>query len=222
MKKNILIFTLSIIFSACSQNKDSFKKSEFYFESVQEQADSLVYFMEKSFETKNLKWEHKFFNAFPETFSGMEKIFGYDDIKGEAPLYSSEKYFGKYLDKRIMSNIIGYFSEIKSVPNFNYIEKYINININGKWEADNIQNGFGIYYLIIDRTKEFVEIASNFSKTEMKSVFKFIFDSPHPKNAYNEKLFESLNIEIKKYDNRLSIILTEAYNELIIEKNHHD
>ena len=221
MRKLISIAIITVIFSACAQKKGTFIKHQFNFETVNEQADSIVYFMEKLLKTNDPQWEQKFFFAFPNSFLEMENIFGYDDKKGEAPLYSIERHSGKYLEKRIFSNFIGYFGEIKNIPSSLFIEKFIKINIKGKWQADNIQAGFGISYIILEKTEEFCRIASKFKPSEMKSVFTFIFDGPHPKNEYNEKLYKKLKNVIEKYDKELSLIFEKSYVELISsEKNH--
>ncbi len=82
---------------------------EFDFNSAEQQADSLLAFKEKAIDsslTNRIKWEKKFFCAFPNSFKGMQALFGFDK-NGAAPLYHHP----------IGYEVIKYFSRIKSIPN---------------------------------------------------------------------------------------------------------
>lgn len=201
-----------------------FKCSEIDFKSPQERSDSLVAFMEKaksSNSTEKSKWEQRFFCAFPNSFERMQAIFGFDDDNGGAPLYSTDNPTHDYRDKQIFSDVIGFFSELKSIPDTAYYKKYIRININGYWEADNIQGAFGLQSRLLNDTKNACEVLLTFSDQEIKSVFRFIFDGPHPKNEYNKNLYEQLKPAVDNQDERLSRLLTQAYNELMTEDDGH-
>ena len=194
--------------------------SDFDYNSAQQQADSLLAFMEKATDsslTNRIYWEQKFFCAFPNSFKGMLSIFGYDEKNGAAPLYSTGNETYSYIDRHIMSDVIGLFSELKSIPDSTYYERYIRINIDGYWAADNINEAFGFYYRLMNHTESACKMLSKFSDREIRSVFHFIFDGPHPKNDYNEKLYENLKPEIESQSERLNRLLTESYNELMAE-----
>jgi hypothetical protein len=194
--------------------------SNFDFNSTKQQADSVLAFIRKAKDpnpTDRIKWEQKFFCAFPNSFKGMQLLFGYEDKNGAAPLYSAENETYSYTDKHIMSDVIGFFSELKSIPDSTYYEKYIRINIDGYWEADNINEAFGFYYQLMSDTESACKILAEFSDKEIRSVFHFIFDGPHPKNEYNEKLYENLKPEIENQSKRLSLLLTKSYEKLIAE-----
>lgn len=198
--------------------------NNFDFNSAEQQADSILAFMEKATDsslTNRIIWEQKFFCAFPNSFKSMQSIFGYDDENGAAPLYSTGNETYRYTDRHIMSDVIGLFSELNSIPDSAYYEKYIRINIDGYWEADNINEAFGFYYRLANDTEDVCKILSTFSDKQIKSVFRFIFDGPHPKNDYNEKLYENLKPKIDNQNKRLSKLLMESYEKLMAEDDGH-
>ncbi len=184
------------------------------FNSVEQQADSILAFMEKakdSISANRIIWEQKFFCAFPNSFKGMQAVFGYDDKKGAAPLYNYPKG----------ENLIQYFSRLESIPDSTYYDKYVRINIDGVWEADNIREAFDFANRLTTDTENVCKVLSMFSDKEIKNVFRFIFDGPHPKNEYNEKLYKNLKSEIDSHNERLSRLLTESYEKLMAEDDGH-
>lgn len=212
------------------QNKEQEEKAksidciDFDFHSVEQQADSLLVFMEKatdSSSTNREKWEQKFFCAFPNSFKGMQALFGYDNDEGAAPLYSTENPTHNYMSKRIFSDVIGFFSALQSIPDSAYYNKYIKINIDGHWEADNISEAFGFYYRLINDTKAASEKLEDFTDEEIRSVFRFIFDGPHPKNEHNEEIFQTLKPKIEEQNERLGNLLYEAYTTMMAEDDGH-
>jgi hypothetical protein len=203
---------------------ESFHCTEFDFNSTEQQADSLLAYMEKAKDsnlTDPIIWEQKFFCAFPNSFKRMQSIFGYDDENGAAPLYLTENETYSYIDRHINSDVIGYFSELKSIPNSIYYEKYMRINIDGYWDADNINGAFGFYYQLVSDTETACKTLSKFSDEEVRSVFRFIFDGPHPKNEYNEEIFESLKPKIDTQNERLGNLLYESYAIMMAEEDNH-
>ncbi|MFD0933294.1 hypothetical protein ACFQ0R_11860 [Psychroflexus salinarum] len=198
--------------------------SDIDFNSAKHQADSLLAFYNKATDSslKNrIKWEEKFFCAFPNSFKEMQALFGYDDENGAAPLYSTENNTYSYTDQNIMSDVIGFFSELKSIPDSTYYEKYIRINIDGYWEADNINEAFGFYYRLMNDIESACRALGKFTDREIQSVFHFIFDGPHPENDYNEKLYKNLKPGIDSQNKRLSRLLTESYVKLMAEDDSH-
>ena len=171
--------------------------------------------------TAREKWEQKFFCAFPKSFVGMQAVFGYDNDKGAAPLYSTENPTHSYMNKRIFSDVIGFFSDLQSIPDSSYYNKYIKINIDGYWEADNISEAFGFHYRLINDTKAASETLENFTDEEIRSVFRFIFDGPHPKNEHNKEIFQTLKPEIREQSQRLGNLLYEAYATMMAEDDGH-
>lgn len=196
------------------KNIESLSCTDFDFNSTEQQADSLLIFMEKAKDsslTDQIIWKQKFFCAFPNSFKEMQAIFGFDNSNGAAPLYDYPKG----------ANVIQYFSQMESIPDSIYYDKYIKINIDAIWQADNIRGAFGFANKLLEDTENGCKELSKFSDNEIKSVFRFIFDGPHPKNEYNEKLFENLKGEIDRQNKRLSLLLKESYKKLIAENDGH-
>lgn len=206
------------------EKPEGYDCSNFDFNSVEEQADSILAFMENAQDSTSIdrqKWEQKFFCAFPSSFEGMQDIFGYDDETGAAPLYSTDNPTHKYIDKRIFSDVIGFFSGLKSIPDTAYYTKYIRINIDGRWEADNISEAFGFHHRLISNTEIACKTLSTFSDEEIRSVFYFIFDGPHPKNEHNEEIFETLKPKIESQNKRLSNLLFEVFTTMTLREEDH-
>jgi hypothetical protein len=191
-----------------SDSNESSLCVNYRFNSAEERADSLQVFMRKaknsdSFE--RLKWELKFFCAFPDSFEEMQSVFGFDDIKGTAPLYEYPNG----------ANAIEFFGKINSVPDSIYYDKYVRINIGGFWEADNIAEAFYFANRLIVDTEKACKSLAKFSDDEIKSVFRFIFDGPHPRNDYNEEKYQKLKLKIGRADMRLNKLLKLSYESLI-------
>jgi hypothetical protein len=191
-----------------------FECTGFDFSSAREQSDSLLVFMERATRLNSInrqKWEQMFFCAFPDSFENMQEVFGFDIEEGAAPLY----------DHPTGTNVIQYFRHLESIPDSIYFDKYVKININGVWEADNIREAFNFGSRLSENTKNACMALSKFSDIEIKSVFRFIFDGPHPKNKYNENLYNKLKPKIDSQDKRLGRILGQAYDELMAENDRH-
>ena len=125
----------------------------------------------------------------------MENLFGFDNELGAAPLYDidlvnkyeyeTETGFG--VDFYFYNGLIAFFSRLESIPAEPYYEKYINININGNWQADSITEAFGFHYRLCTDTENACRILSKYSNEEIRSVFRFIFDGPHISENLNRE-----------------------------------
>lgn len=241
MKKRYIFMLILLITFSCSQSNNSEKiesqtldaevksltenegnktvkatisKKEVEKDPVAQKADKLLKYYElakTSDSPKNLEYGRNFFDAFPNSFNEMQELFGYDDQKGAAPLYTNPSG----------ENIIQYFSKLNTIPKDKYYNKYINICINGIWEADNIREAFGIHNRMLNDTEAVCSILEKKSNQEIKSVFRFIFDGPHPQNEDNEKLFFQLQTIIESENKRLGSILIESYNQLMADDDGH-
>ena len=203
---------------------ENIEYTNFQFSSAEQQADSLLVFYKNATDsslTNRIIWEQKFFCAFPNSFKEMQSLFGFDDENGAAPLYSTENNTYSYTDRHIMSDVIGFFSELRSIPDSAYFEKFIRINIDGYWEADNINEAFGFYYRLIGNTESACKTLMKFTDEEIRSVFRFIFDGPHPKNEYNHKIFETLKQKIESQNERIEYLLYEAYATMTAKEDDH-
>jgi hypothetical protein len=136
---------------------------------------------------------------------------GMSDENGAAPLYDYPKG----------ENVIQYFSQLQSISDSAYYDKYVRINIDGIWEADNIREAFNFGNRLSIDTDNACKVLSKFSDKEIKSVFRFIFDGPHPDNEMNEGIYKDLKQKIDSQNARLSQLLTESYNELLAEDDGH-
>uniref|UniRef100_UPI0040472F67 hypothetical protein n=1 Tax=Roseivirga sp. TaxID=1964215 RepID=UPI0040472F67 len=183
----------------------------FIFDSNKEQADSLkTYYLQLKNSTENRKLlEQLYFCSFPKTFNQMENIFGYNDSTGAAPLYVSGLDYIKL------------FNSLQFIPKTQYYKRYINININGYWQADNIQGAFGIESKFVNDNKFMCQTLDSYSENDIKSVFRFMFDGPHPKNKSNETLYKKLKTNIDSTNQKISLLLTEAYEEVIKTEDGH-
>ena len=238
--KNTFIISIIFLLFSCQQKNETksseshsteksqefkeFVPANYNFQLAQEQADSLIYFMNEANNSDSITrriWEQKFFRAFPNSFSEMESLFAYDSELGAAPLYSTENPSYKYMDERISSDVIGFFSQLQSIPSELYYKKYTNINIDGNWQADNIREAFGFNFKLHSDTKNACLALSKYTDEEISSVFRFIFDGPHPKNEHNEKIYHNLKLLLEKQNHRLEKLLTLSFDQLMSEDHGH-
>ncbi|GHE32118.1 hypothetical protein GCM10017764_14130 [Sphingobacterium griseoflavum] len=181
--------------------------STWTFDNAKQRADTLIKYMDKTLEHADVK----FFCAFPQTFQEMQDLFGYDPKTGAAPLYSYPE--GK--------NVIKYFASLKTIPNALYYKKFIDICIDGVWEADHITECFGFADRLQHDTKAACESLSKRSEQEVRSVFRFIMDGPHPDNEYNDALQQNLIPLLTEQNPKLAMLFSEAYRELMAETDAH-
>ncbi len=201
-----LIKTDSMIKSTINSNTDCL---DYKFNNVKKQADTLTKYYKLTIDKQadRQHCDNMIFCSFPNSFEAMQKLFGYNDSKGAAPLY----------DYPLGENIIRYFGQLTTIPKDKYYDKYINICIGGRWQADNIRAGFGIHERLINDSEAICSRLTKRTDKEIKSVFRFIFDGPHPKNDDNQKIYNQLLLKIDKFDKRLSKLLAESYNQLMKE-----
>jgi len=144
----------------------------------------------------------------------MKKLFGHDDNKGAAPLYKYEIE----LDSEVRS-MIGFFYDLKHVDKEQHYNKCIDICIGGKWEGDNIGYGFGIGAKLEYDTKTIVLIIAKRTDKEIKSVFYFIYDGPHPEpwGKYEEATYQ----KISHINSKVAELMKQAYEELLAADDGH-
>jgi hypothetical protein len=181
--------------------------SSFKFNDLKQQADTLLKYTNKN----ELITDEKFFCAFPNSFLEMQNIFGFSPDIGAAILY----------DYPNGEKVIEYFAKLNSISKEIYYNKYINICIDGVWEADNIVEAFGFADRLKNDTKAACIALSKRSNKEIKSVFHFIFDGPHPNNTHNEKIYNELLIILLKQNTKLAKLLKESYNKVMPEDDGH-
>lgn len=147
----------------------------------------------------------RFFCAFPNSFKEMEDLFGFSEKNGGAPLYN-------YVDG---APILEYFKNLTTIPKADYYNKYINICVGGVWEADHIRNAFDFEDKLINDTHAACTELSKRTDEDIASVFRFIFDGPHPQNLGNEYRYKALLPRLNSYSDRLGKLLTGSYKQVM-------
>lgn len=108
-----------------------------------------------------------FFLEFPSTFVGLNELYGFDDEKGEAPLY------GKY------ETHIPFLFRCSAVSMKEQIEKTVGIMIEGKWDADAIGTFQDLATeLIFANPEEFKAKLAGLSESQVSSFWYFVLDGP--------------------------------------------
>lgn len=118
-------------------------------------------------------WKKLFFDEFPDSFSELKQIYGYEDTDSLVLgylYYDSYKHIGQLL--KTLDNIID--EDI-------YFTKLIKVSINGYWQSD----GISIFqHILEEKVTEKLELScsvlSNFSEEEIVSFWYFFFDGPCP------------------------------------------
>ena len=189
-----IILTLIFLFTAFNFNAQ---------QNINLKADSLKKYalLIKNKGHKNI-YEEKFFHYFPSNFYEMNKLFGFSDSVGPGPLYDYPE-------------LIFIFYNLKTIPKDLYYEKYINICINGRWEADNISEGFGLYDKLLQDTDVVLKVLSKKNKEEIKSIFKFLFDGPVPYSEENIRRYVRLYMKLVKKNKKIAELLQESFKELL-------
>ncbi len=190
--------------------------------SLQSRADSLTYFMMQALaeSDSSMYWKGKFFCAFPNSFREMEELFGFVNDEPAPLYYSPEERLFEF--ERVYSNEIAFFITLnKSIAPKIYYDKYISININGNWQADNIGDAFQFHDEILKNPNSVIPVLLNYSDAEIKSVFTFIYDGPHPDNEYNDHIYHSLVKVLDSKSDRLSILMKESFEELMGKDHSH-
>ena len=201
------------LISRCKMELRTRKYSRLTFEKKSEKrtldlAKKLVFYANELKEADSIDrmfWEQKFFKIFPSSFLRMEELFGYDEKSGPAPLY----------EKEIANLVLGTFKKLETIEDSLYFDKYIRININGNWQADNIGFGFYIDDQIYRRPQTLCNALNNFDDEAIKSVFRFVFDGPNPVHWENLKVLNALKQSFELHDTHLAELLQEAFDDLV-------
>jgi len=183
----------------------------------QQQADSLISFYLKAIESSGKEkkaYDSLFFCSFPNSYEGMKVLFGVDSNLQEGPLYYSIIYDNSYESKAIKSNIIGYFSELTTIPKHEYYTKYITINLGGIKSGDHLNDAFGLYYIVKENPAFFCEVLAEYSDAEIESVFKFLLDYPQANDAKNAYVHDQLQPLLSKHNKRISQLFENTYKSV--------
>lgn len=191
IKKSILVIFIMSCFISCSQNKITIIDKA---KVISNTYDSLTSIQ------SNIKNEQAYFEAFPENFKDFNLIFGYSSnnsykIEKEGILYNDSF---KYIDA---------FFKLNLIDKKKFINKVIDISIDGKWFADGVnyfQHDMKIY--LINNLDLFCNILSLRNEKEIESFFIFYFDGVQSQTIPKE--FD----KIKKTDIKLFEIIKKSYS----------
>jgi len=146
-----------------------------------------------------------FFKIFPNTFTELKEMYGYDTEKGPKPLYYVHYQHIHYLFENRKKTNIKVFTE-----------KVYNIAKNGVWESDAV--GFFQDYLskmIIEEPNVFVDVLTTKSNKEVKGFWYFVFDTPLSKNDLQLKQkFTLIYQKINAVDQKQGEFLKERFDEM--------
>ncbi len=151
-----------------------------------------------------------FFDMFPNTFNQFNDLYGYIDGDGGAPLYGRGY---EHIDFICTTEKIGIDRKL---------DKFIDIGINGHWEADNI--GYlqeKLIDLIIQNPDIALKIINNLSREEAFGLWYFLFDGPHPSDTEVKSDFDEMYNMIKDKDAVQTELLKKAYEKLLSDEEIH-
>mgnify|MGYP000141446527 CR=1 FL=1 len=149
------------------------------------------------------KNQREFFNLFPSSFQSFNNTFGFKNGTA-APLYDGHEY-------------ISQFFSLDSIDQRKQLNKWINISIDGHWDADAVN-----YFQMYLRLRVFQNLDLTFKllkerpEKEIKSFFYFFFNEIHPQYETIPKEFEIL----KNSDNELYILILEGHKLAIQDSGH--
>lgn len=213
MQRVSILLLLCMGFTSCqSQPQDAQNNA-----TIEERAATLKEYYEKASNStgeERAKYEQLFFDAFPSSFEEMQQFFGYGENKGVAPLYD----YNIELDREGKS-IISFFYNLSHIDKEQHYNKYIDICIGGKWEADNISEGFDIGAKLYYDTEAMTSVLSKRTDKEIKSVFRFVFEGPHPNERKGS--YEELYNKVKPVNPNVADLMKQSYEQLLAEDDGH-
>lgn len=148
-----------------------------------------------------------FFKYFPDSFSELNRLYGYDDSTGAMPLYDEA---ANHIAKL-------FFKLDKSVGIDSFFDKMIGISKEGKWEADAV-NYFqrGLREKVKSNLSYSINRLDKLTKEEIKGFWYFYFDGPHPTELISDELEK-----VKIIDNYIYSLMVEAHQQVIMDHNVH-
>ena len=194
--KNLLSILVLLTLFSCSRDNDIKRIESVQFNSTEAQRstlDSLVTIIRSSQGQERKYAEEKFLAAFPGTWKQYKALY---ESKGvmtdESHIYVLGKL--KYVEHELLFN------------------KVIDFSINGKWEADFLQD-FHLYNWFFDYGSEFIDVFAKRDDKTIKNLFRFIFDGAHPRAMIDR--YRALHCKLTKENERLAHLLKETYNHLL-------
>ena len=172
-------------------------------------AKKLTDYFSKVHGPDSVKYQKLFFAAFPDNFTDLNGVYGYnsnmeDTAYHGAPLYDGHEH-------------IFFFFTLTTIPEKDFYQKIINIAIGGHWDADAV-NYFqrGLQTKVLQNPKLTFDLLEPKSDTEIKSFFFFFFHAIHPR-------YENIPGELQTletYDRRIYKMLEQGFKEAISKSGH--
>lgn len=188
MKALSIIILIILVFQSTAQNVDIDKLKSAFVE------------LEKNNSQNN---QRTFFELFPGSFESFQQAFGFRDHE-PAPLYDGRKYVLK-------------FFALDSISKKEQMNKWINISIDGHWEADAV-NYFqhNMRPVVLKNVDLFYELLKDRRENEIESFFYFFFNEPHPQ-------FDTIPNDFKMIKNRdeaFYSLIKKGYKRAIEDSGH--
>ncbi|NQX86520.1 MAG: hypothetical protein HRT67_11565 [Flavobacteriaceae bacterium] len=171
-------------------------------EEVKTRIDSVLFlkhYFNQFVKEKDSLSEVSFFKMFPNNFKDFKVIYGYEENQGKV-------VYGDLYDN--YEQIVDY--QPKYIETKDYIEKLIDISVNGVWQSDNvahIQNKVNNFF--VENSDVFTQILKKKSKLKIESFWKFFFDGPHPENQ--QEMYNNVLDKLVKVDKAMIPIVKSAY-----------
>lgn len=129
----------------------------------------------------NISNQQKYFELFPNSFTELLNMFGFENGKG-APLYDGSEY-------------IQAFFQLDSISEAKYMKKWVDISINGHWDTDAVSHfQFHLRLLVLEKTNLTYQVLKKYTHKEIESFFYFFFNEIHPQ-------YESIPSQFEKFKN---------------------
>lgn len=207
------IILVSGIYSCKEQNNKNIQKAIVMDTIIKSNnVDSLKAYYDKCHGTTDtLKFKRLFFSSFPNNFNSFDSTYGYDDKKGEMPLYN--------LYEKHINFFCRLVSEQSESERYN---KLIRIGIGGHWDADavNLLQECIVYHINKNPSLALTQL-KKFNDKEIKSFWKFFYDGPHPSDTQIKKRYSNLYEKIKVLDTSIASLMKNEYERLVKESEMH-
>ena len=206
------VILLSCIYSCKEQSNQHAQKATLIDSLItSDSIETLKAYYEKAHGTGDtLKFKQLFFASFPNNFNSFNSLYGYNDEK-EMPLYSY--YY----------NHINFFCKLVSEQaDAEGYKKLIRLGVGGHWDADavNLLQDCIEHYVNENPSLALSQL-KKFNDKEIKSIWKFFYDGPHPSDTQIEKRYSDLYEKIKVLDLIMADIMKNEYERLVKESEMH-
>lgn len=168
------------------------------------------YYLKSTKGPDTLKYQKLFFDEFPTRFSEFDSLYGYkENVTGDL-IYSG------ILEDHAIPHIINLFNRITCISEKNYLNKTINIAINGRWEADGVSYFLhGLQERVLKNPALTFKLLENRSDEEIKSFWYFFYDGPHPA----ENIPKEFDI-MKIINPKIYSLMETAHKEVLKDADH--